>query len=166
MVRQEYDFREYQHQYFLKNKESIKARQRKWYLENKTRILDKLHSKYVPRIRKIPGLTPSYSQEYRRQVQRRLYYTPTSRYNHYKGTAKSKNHLFELSKEQFNQFWQKPCYYCGASISHIGLDRMDNDKGYLIDNVVSCCIDCNKMKKTKSKEQFIDKCKLIASRFS
>jgi len=40
------------------------------------------------------------------------------------------------------------CYYCNHDLEEtgIGLDRIDNDKGYLENNVVPCCWICNKIK--------------------
>lgn len=44
----------------------------------------------------------------------------------------------------------KPCSYCGDEITSsrprqpaIGLDRIDNDRGYHRDNVIACCSNCN-----------------------
>jgi hypothetical protein len=44
--------------------------------------------------------------------------------------------------------WQKPCHYCGAELPlHIvGLDRVDNARGYTRDNIVPCCALCNDAK--------------------
>lgn len=53
-----------------------------------------------------------------------------------------------------------PCFYCGKSNSS-GIDRLNNHAGYTIENVVSCCSDCNYMKGTMSKYQFIDHVRLI-----
>lgn len=36
----------------------------------------------------------------------------------------------------------QPCKYCG-DVERIGCDRIDNDKGHTMDNVVPCCYDCN-----------------------
>jgi hypothetical protein len=41
------------------------------------------------------------------------------------------------------------CHYCVCTIDNqygIGLDRLDNTKGYIIDNVVRCCSVCNTAK--------------------
>src|SRR5258706_4946448 len=43
----------------------------------------------------------------------------------------------------------KPCAYCKADISKRRghkLDRVDNQFGYFVDNVVPCCADCNRIK--------------------
>ena len=34
------------------------------------------------------------------------------------------------------------CFYCGDT-KHLGLDRIDNNKGHTKDNCVVCCYDCN-----------------------
>lgn len=35
-----------------------------------------------------------------------------------------------------------------------GLDRVDNDKGYTVENSVACCTRCNTMKSTYCLEEF------------
>ena len=58
-----------------------------------------------------------------------------------------------LTKDQYIQLIQFPCYYCngffGKSECGVGLDRLDNSKGYVIDNVSSCCNTCNALKMDK-----------------
>lgn len=76
----------------------------------------------------------------------------------YKSNARTKKIKFELTLEQFKQLWRKPCYYCGSSISTIGLDRVNNNFriGYIMSNIVPCCGYCNKMKLDKTIKQFIE----------
>ena len=45
-----------------------------------------------------------------------------------------------------------------------GLDRVDNEKGYSIDNVVTCCEQCNVAKSTQTYEDFIQQANDIAKR--
>lgn len=50
-------------------------------------------------------------------------------------------------------------YHGGASgwpLTRNGIDRVDNTKGYHIDNCVSCCSHCNSAKMGRSLEEFID----------
>ena len=60
------------------------------------------------------------------------------------------------------------CFYCGqlpsrekvtrgnnGSFVYNGIDRKDNNKGYSIDNVVSCCSICNRAKHTILFNEFI-----------
>lgn len=52
---------------------------------------------------------------------------------------------WELTKEEFEEISNQPCIYCGKEScgTGVGLDRIDNEKGYLKENVVSSCADCN-----------------------
>ena len=86
---------------------------------------------------------------------------PESKYSSYKALAKIRSIEFGLTFDEFSTFWQQPCSYCGDDIETIGLDRVDSNGGYFIDNVVSCCITCNKMKMALSAEEFINHIKKI-----
>lgn len=37
----------------------------------------------------------------------------------------------------------RPCDYCGGTDIKMTLDRIDNDRGHIEDNVVPCCLRCN-----------------------
>lgn len=88
-------------------------------------------------------------------------------YEQYKRRSKNKNRVFDLSKEEFKKLTQKECFYCGRLPSTIkkskskystfvynGIDRIDSDKGYIKDNVITCCEMCNKMKTDHSLDEF------------
>ena len=87
---------------------------------------------------------------------------PTQRYSLYRHGAKRRKIEFELTKEQFVEFWGKDCTYCGDQVDGIGLDRVDNSKGYTVDNVVPCCGECNRFKWGMTGEEFISHCTKIA----
>lgn len=87
--------------------------------------------------------------------------------NSYKSNAKKKNLLFSLKKEEIESLFKSNCYYCaspplkkaeykGCYGYYIfnGIDRVDNNKGYIIDNCVSCCSLCNYKKSNKTQEMF------------
>jgi hypothetical protein len=78
----------------------------------------------------------------------------SGKYNSYKRNAKRRNIEFNLTKEQFTQYWQLPCSYCGSKVKRVGLDRINNNKGYDLDNVVPCCATCNYMKLDLTQKQF------------
>ena len=74
----------------------------------------------------------------------------------YKRSATARNIDQNLTDEEFKSFWQVSCSYCGSEIKTIVLDRIDSDKGYQLDNVISCCSICNKMKMDLSYDKFIN----------
>lgn len=86
---------------------------------------------------------------------------PNVKYITYKKGAEIRNIEFNLSFEEFMLLWQKPCEYCGDEIKTIGIDRVDNHIGYIVDNTVPCCAICNLMKSTYGQYFFISHCKKI-----
>jgi hypothetical protein len=97
----------------------------------------------------------------------------------YKDNAKKRKLNFELSIEEFNGFIFSNCYYCGQEpqlvkftgyknrrdrfISYNGIDRIDNNKGYILSNCVSCCKICNGAKSDYSFEEFRNWIKRLVS---
>jgi len=85
----------------------------------------------------------------------------------YKKRAKARGLKYNLTEEQFAEITQKNCYYCGAKPNNIskdsksygeyiynGIDRIDSNKGYTIDNVVPCCKICNIAKGVLTMQEF------------
>ncbi len=86
----------------------------------------------------------------------------------YKRDAKKRDLSFALSLEEFQQITKENCHYCGIHPLQIageknhngyyfynGIDRINNDKGYIAENVLPCCKTCNAMKTNMSKNQFL-----------
>jgi hypothetical protein len=48
---------------------------------------------------------------------------------------------------------------------HAGVDRVDSAQEYWLSNVVPCCANCNRAKSDRPQNEFIDRCKRVASRF-
>jgi len=86
---------------------------------------------------------------------------PHRRFNIVEHGAKNRGYSFNLSLEQFITFWNKPCHYCGSEINGVGIDRVDNNIGYELDNCVPCCSKCNKMKLNLSLSDFFSHIKQI-----
>lgn len=66
---------------------------------------------------------------------------------------------FQITEDQFNFISNFPCYLCGKlnSVSHKnGIDRLDNNKGYLIDNCLACCAECNWLKHVNNVNDLIN----------
>ena len=87
-------------------------------------------------------------------------------HNSYKRGAHERNLSFEISKEYFeNTTRNDPCYIClrSSGKDHCnGIDRVDNSKGYTLDNCKSCCGDCNFLKRDLDHDTFIYQCAFIA----
>lgn len=83
-----------------------------------------------------------------REQERERQKTPKRRYDAAKGRAKYKNKAFSLTYEQYAALIILPCHYCDGKLGMVttstGLDRIDNSKGYSIDNVLPCCTSCNR----------------------
>ena len=95
----------------------------------------------------------------------------------YKRKAKARGYEWGLTEEQFKEITQKDCYYCGAKPNNVskhkksngnylynGIDRVNNTKGYIIDNVVPCCHTCNQAKSDLTLEKFKDWIKRVSER--
>jgi len=86
------------------------------------------------------------------------------RYRTYKEGARRRGFIFELSIEDFEMFWQKPCNYCGDEIETVGIDRVDSSKGYALENAVSCCTMCNQMKLDYDANEWLEQIIKISER--
>lgn len=95
---------------------------------------------------------------------------PTSKRSTFTAYAKRaavKGLTFELDQETFYNISKQVCFYCKRPNSYHhsnGVDRVDNEKGYTVDNCVACCAECNSMKSDISLQDFMDTCKLVAER--
>ena len=123
----------------------------------------KCHNKIVNERRKNNGYYKSEAFKKKDKIKRN---SINGKYRTYIHSAKIRNYEFNISKEEFIKLWQKNCYYCGDSIETIGIDRVDNKKGYTINNIVSCCGRCNIMKNTMEKDEFIKHCNKIVTNFN
>lgn len=86
------------------------------------------------------------------------------RYAAYKGDAKRYKRCFELTFDEFVSLVTTSCHYCGAD--GWGIDRKDSSVGYILQNCLPCCSACNCMKMHVSYDEFIERCRLISSRFN
>lgn len=94
-------------------------------------------------------------------------------YGIYQRNAKKKSLDFMLSKQEFKEITEQCCHYCGAkptptvssTIKKItgtetyvsnGIDRIDNNKGYTINNVIPCCSNCNYAKRNRNYEEYLE----------
>lgn len=85
-----------------------------------------------------------------------------------------RNHIFTLKRKQMIEIINQNCYYCNIKPSnkykhghsfgyylYNGIDRVNNEKGYTIKNVVACCKNCNYMKHKMNLDTFYNQVKNI-----
>jgi hypothetical protein len=94
--------------------------------------------------------------------------------SHYLRGAMERGLTFDLAIEEFQTLVAGDCYYCGQPptqtyiphgtkkfgrprepLVYNGIDRVDNNLGYIPGNVVSCCKECNFAKRKMSHDDFI-----------
>ena len=73
------------------------------------------------------------------------YKKTVGRYSEVRLSASRRKIPFALTKEQFHDLVIQKCHYCQGDLPlwRSGLDRIDNDKGYEVGNVLPCCSWCN-----------------------
>ena len=72
-----------------------------------------------------------------------------------RGSDKKANRENDLTKEFIAEQIAGGCLYCGESGIRMTLDRIDNSKGHLMDNVVPACIRCNYTRKNMPHEAWL-----------
>lgn len=92
-------------------------------------------------------------------------------YSHYRRSASIRNLEFSLLKSDVSDLVFSSCYYCGTVgsnkydqhqrkstgyevVYYNGIDRVNNNVGYILNNCVSCCKYCNRAKREYSIDEF------------
>ena len=135
----------------IKDKEDRKKWQEAYYKEHREELNEHRKQYYKD------------NKEKARQCNKNYRRTPRGRFIVYKKNAKVRGLIFEMTRNEFVNLVNMPCYYCGGE--SYGIDRLDNTMGYLKDNTVSCCSMCNYMKKSYSEGEFINQCIKISDKW-
>lgn len=85
----------------------------------------------------------------------------------YRWVAKNRGFDWAISKKEFRELTQLNCFYCDSvpsnnkssqdnsgTYTYSGIDRMDNNLGYFLQNCVPCCKRCNVAKNDNSIDEF------------
>lgn len=147
--------------------EDAKETKRIWRVNNPEKIkeyLDKYRQSYVYKNRqnernrvlreyriKNPEKFHKYNEKRKQNIEYKLYY--------YKNRAKEKSYSWEITDEYAFELFSEPCFYCNEFNEYgiNGIDRVDNNKGYIDDNIVSCCMECNMIKCDMEIDTFLQK---------
>lgn len=132
---------------YLKRRDKILVQKKQYWLNNLERLTLK-GKKYYEQNKK-------YFHDYRRTTQ--------PRYSSLRNRCFKKQIEFDLTKEIFDFITRSPCLYCGKLDinGYVGIDRINNFKGYNLDNCVPCCKYCNISKNNRSLEDFLEHIKII-----
>ena len=90
------------------------------------------------------------------------------KYSTYAKSANTRNLEFKLTEDEFKLIIGKHCYLCGLPNSDNntnGIDRVNNNIGYIIDNCQSCCGHCNILKKDLEYSTLLDKSAKIFNKY-
>lgn len=126
--------REKEYRKAYSSKPEVKERNRQRYIKDKDKIRDR-------------------TNEY--------YWSIQGQISRYLKSSRKRNLTWELNQSELETFYESICTYCGESYKGLGIDRVDNNIGYIISNCVPCCSTCNFMKRALSKNEFILKIQKI-----
>ena len=133
------------------NKDKMREWSREYYHKNKEKALA---YKKTPEVRaRDKANKVKYRAVHKEQIALRDQ-TPARRMSTAQSMAKKRGHTWLLTLDQYKEIIKNPCFYCNNQLGEpvkkgSGLDRIDCERGYEIDNVVSCCGFCNGMKSDK-----------------
>jgi hypothetical protein len=71
-------------------------------------------------------------------------------YNDYKIRAQQQNKDFQITQNEYDYITNLDCYICGRKNINTpnGIDKINNNNGYIIGNIAPCCTVCNYLKYT------------------
>ena len=154
----------YMREWYKKNPEKTKANAKRSYEKNRDKIMERQKA-YWWRTReerlRVHREWYQNNKEKHKAANKRWFYSLNGRYSRYIKGARERNRVFNLTKEQFDEITKKVCHYCNNS-EKIGIDRVNNDNGYVIENCIPCCKECNFLKGTRTYSEFTELCIRIA----
>jgi hypothetical protein len=86
------------------------------------------------------------------------------RWSNFKSQARRRGISASLTLVEYLAVTSQKCSYCGGrtgSSPFNGIDRVDNNAGYYLQNAVPCCKACNFMKGCQAKQEFLSQVRAI-----
>lgn len=136
-----------------RNRPDVKEKARTYHREyqHKFRATDK-GKEYRRKMNQLPQT---------KEAKRRYKYSEAGILSRYKYKARKRGLVWDLLDCQAKYIFNQNCFYCGKSPvpgKLIGIDRVDNDRGYTVDNVHPCCGPCNWAKGKQTLDEFLESC--------
>jgi len=126
---------------------------KKYYLEHRDEILEKRKQFYKANRKRLLMEMKKTRDKAAKKKYDKIYYathpekfnTVQARYAFTKCRAMKRGLDFLLDFSSYEMLLKKPCFYCAEPLNYsgCGLDRIDNSKGYILENVIPCCGRCN-----------------------
>lgn len=124
-----------------------------YYHKNYDRILDNVRNWQKNNPNKFQEFQRVYRKKTKYHCQKKYTKTLKGKFSQLSnvGIKRSKTRILSLTIniDQYKELIDQGCYYCNKNLyteSGSSLDRIDNSKGYDINNVIPCCGDCNKLR--------------------
>lgn len=104
--------------------------------------------KYYERIKDSYNAKRREGRPARKTPEKEHKFTERGRYLELQRKTKKHSEYSDIGFELYKELIANPCYYCEGPLAKtgIGLDKKDPDRWYLLDNVVPCCAECNRVK--------------------
>jgi hypothetical protein len=121
---------------------------REWRQINKEREAEKRQQRRATNPEKYREKVRKWRKEHplkNREPDRRSRYKPKARFNVAQKSAQKAGRSWTITLDQYKELLSNNCFYCSGPLSRcgVGLDRIDNDRGYEFDNVLPACGPCN-----------------------
>ena len=155
--------RKYQAKYYQEHKAEIIEKTAKYRKDHKDEIAERKAEYYQNHKAEIAEYNAKYNQEHKDEKAE----YDAKRYSTKEGRASNliRKHKLEdkkrgrgdidLTVPWFVRNIYTKCIYCGETDwKKLGCDRIDNSLPHTMENVVPCCVDCNKKRGLKQFEQF------------
>lgn len=126
-------------EWYEKNFEKIRTRASDWQKENKTKV-NKTRKQWKEN-----------NPEKNKENLKKRYIRIGFKYSNLKNSAKRRGLNLEITREQYEEIIKAGCFYTGENLTDTNysghcLDRIDNTKGYTVDNVLPCIGWVNQMR--------------------
>jgi hypothetical protein len=132
--------REYARQYYLKNIEKYRVRNKEYnekHGDKKSAYYHKNKDRYRESQKQFCEKNEGYKLNHAKTVR--------GRYLQGRAGAKRRGIAWNITLEEYEPFLKHPCQYCGGPLNEtgVGLDRKNDEPFYSVSNVAPCCRRCN-----------------------
>jgi len=146
---------QYKKTYREKNKQKLLQKDKEYRTLNKNKILETKRKYRENNQEKIKEFSKIYTKNNKEKILKRQNEYKRSikgRYNQAKSVANRRNIIWDIHFNDYQLLLQSNCYYSDQHSlpeTGIGLDRINNNLGYILTNVIPCCSDCNTSRSNK-----------------